>query len=373
MSKILTLIIFCALLLNGCTIEKKRYSSGYHTTWNVQKFIPKKTTATNFKSEKYRLLNIPKSEEDKNNPNDKTSSDSIQKNKTTLLNFEKANSKIKKQHSSISNSDTVPETKNPSLTKVKSAEKYNQEEKDFKRVKNSWLGFVFSLLTFIFSIPIIMEADAIAAYVMLVLGMVGMAVSIILIISYTIIKNKHLNQSHLYYNENYKTAPQANPNVPKNPEMIAARLAELNKKIKKHNTIRLIFLLPMVLTFTPLFLIGITSVFLFIVHSSKRRRLISERNELMYREAENNPKPSAVIQDKSSLQKKINKILSIIKINKTVLILSGLTTLILFAEASTAAINAIPLFIVIMLICILIQIILSIKKANITDELNMIQ
>ena len=40
---------------------------------------------------------------------------------------------------------------------------------------------------------------------------------------------------------------------------------------------------------------------------------------------------------------------------------------------STAAINAIPAIILILLITILIQIILAIKKANIKDELNLIQ
>jgi type I restriction enzyme M protein len=53
--------------------------------------------------------------------------------------------------------------------------------------------------------------------------------------------------------------------------------------------------------------------------------------------------------------------------------LSSLTILILAVEASTPAISAIPAIILILLISILIQIILGIKKAKIKDELNLIQ
>jgi hypothetical protein len=53
MIKFSTLTIFCLLLLSGCTIEKRQYSSGYHTTWNIQKILPKKSTANKFENEKY--------------------------------------------------------------------------------------------------------------------------------------------------------------------------------------------------------------------------------------------------------------------------------------------------------------------------------
>ncbi len=371
MSKILTLIIFCALLLNGCTIEKKRYSSGYHTTWNVQKFIPKKTTATNFKSEKYSLLNIPKSEEDKNNRDSKASIDTIQNNKVTSLTFGKINSKIKKLHSSISNTDTVPETKKPSQYEVKSSGKYDQEQKDTRRLVFSWVTLLLSIVAFFGSVVILFESGNPLGLVLLGLGVVGAATSIILIIAFTIAKNKHVKQSLLYYNKKNNDRNQFN--TPQNPETYAARLAELNKQIKRHNITRLIFLPPSILTVTYFFPVGLTCLIVFIVHTIKRKRLIVERNGLMNNETVAPPPPSSVIPDKKSLQMKLDKIVQRIKNNKVFLVLSSLTILILALEASTAAINAIPAIILILLISILIQIILAIKKANTKDELNLIQ
>ena len=371
MPKILALIIVFALLFNGCTIEKKRYSRGYHTTWNVQKFVPKKTTATNFKSEKYSLLNIPKSEEDKNTRDGNASIDTIQKNKVTSLTFGKVNSKIKKQHLSISNSDTVPETKSLNPTEVKSAEKYDQEQKDTRRLVFSWGGLLLSIAAFFGSVVILFESGNSLGLVLLGLGVVGAATSIILIIAFTIAKNKHVKQSQLYYNKKNNDRNQFN--TPQNPETHAARLAELNKQIKRHNITRLIFLPPSILTVTYFFPVGLTCLIVFIVHTIKRKRLIVERNGLMNNETVTPPPPSSVIPDKKSLQMKLDKIVQRIKINKVFLVLSSLTILILALEASTAAINAIPAIILILLITILIQIILAIKKANIKDELNLIQ
>ena len=372
MSKILTLIIFCALLLNGCTIEKKRYSNGYHTTWNVQKFIPKKTTATNFKSEKYSLLNIPKSEEDKNNRDDKASIDTIQKNNVTTLTFGKVNSKIKKQHLSISNTDTVPETKSPNPTEVKSAEKYNQEEKDFKRILRSWLSLAISTVAFFVSIPILVETDAGVAWALFGLGFVGVVVSIILIITYTIIKNKHLDQSHIYYKQDTVGTPIANPNVPRDQEEIASKVTDLNKKIKRYNIVRFTLLPLSILTFTYLFLFGMASLVLFSIYTSKRKRLIAVKNNLLNIEPKTNPASKLNTQNTASLQEKLEKLKKKMRINKIFMVLSCLTIIIMAAEASTAALSAIPAVVLALLISILIQIIWSVKKTNVSDELNLI-
>lgn len=371
MSKILALIIFCTLLLNGCTIEKRKYSKGFHTTWNLQKYAPKKTTATNFKFEKPSLLNIPKSSVQMNDLDDDSSIDSIQKNKFTALNPRNENSKTKKKQLSISNTDTVPETKNPSQAEIKPGEKYDQEEKDTRRLVFSWSTLLLSIAAFFGSVVILAGSGNSIGLVLLGLGVVGAATSIILIIAFTIAKNKHVKQSKLYYHK--KNKDLTNFNTPKNTEVLARRLAELNKEIKNQNIIRFVFLLPSLLSVTYLFPIGLACLITFIVYSIQRKRLIVERNELMNNETRTTPPPAYVIPDKKSLQSKLDKIAHRIKINKIFLALSSLTILILAVEASTAAISAIPAIILILLISILIQIILGIKKAKIKDELNLIQ
>lgn len=371
MWKNLSLIFICILVVSGCTIEKRKYSNGYHTTWNIQRFVPKTTTAKNFKSEKSSLLNIPKYSVQMNDLDDDSSIDSIQKNKFTALNPRNENSKTKKKQLSISNTDTVPQTKNTSQAAINPVEKYDQEEKDTRRLVFSWSGLLLSIAAFFGSILILAESGNSIGLVLLGLGVVGAATSIILIIAFTIAKNKHVKQSKLYYHQKNKDLTQFN--TPQNPEVHAKRLAELNKEIKKDNIIRFVFLLPSVLTVTYLFPIGLACLITFIVYTFQRKRLIVERNELMNNETKTNPPASPVIQDKKSLQSKLDNIAKKIKINKIFLALSSLTILILAVEASTTAISAIPAIILILLISILIQIILGIKKAKIKDELNLIQ
>jgi hypothetical protein len=235
----------------------------------------------------------------------------------------------------------------------------------------SWSTLLLSIAAFFGSVVILAGSGNSIGLVLLGLGVVGAATSIILIIAFTIAKNKHVKQSKLYYHK--KNKDLTNFNTPKNTEVLARRLAELNKEIKKQNIIRLVFLLPSLLSVTYLFPIGLACLITFIVYSIQRKRLIVERNELMNNETRTTPPPAYVIPDKKSLQSKLDKIAHRIKINKIFLALSSLTILILAVEASTAAISAIPAIILILLISILIQIILGIKKAKIKDELNLIQ
>ncbi len=370
MTKLSACLIICILVLHGCTIEKRKYSSGYHTTWNVQRFVPKKTTAANSKSEKSSLLNIPKSSLQMNELDDDSSIDTIQKNRFTELNPGNENSKTKKKQLSISNTDTVPENKNTSQAEIKPVEKYDQEEKDSRRLVIFWSTLLLSIAAFFGSVVILAGSGNSIGLVLLGLGVVGAATSIILIIAFTIAKNKHVKQSKLYYHK--KNKDLTNLNTPQNTEVHAARLAELNKEIKKQNIIRFVFLLPSLLTVTYLFPIGLACLITFIVYSIQRNRLIAERNELMNNETRTTSPPAYVIPDKKSLQSKLDKIAHKIKINKIFLALSSLTILILALEASTPAISAIPVIILVLLIFILIQIILGIKKAKIKDELNLV-
>ncbi len=364
MSKVLTLIILCTLTLSGCTIEKKRYSNGYHTTWNVHKHFQKKTTASNFKSQTNSLIGLHESADLLSNSDVNDAPDSIQKKKSISLNFEKANAKSKKRQLAFSSTDTVPETKIENLSSIKPHEKYDQQKKDKKRVLISWLVLVTSFLAFITGLPIIAATDAGIGYALLGLGVIGAGISIILIIAYTIIKNRHRKQSYIYYN-------QANPNVPDDPEEIASKVTSLNKKMKSYNIVRFSLLPLSILTLTYLFPFGLASLVLFFIYTSKRKQLIVERNNLVNLEPNTNPAQQFSLQHKAYLQEQLANLKKKMKFNKIFMVLNCLTIIILAAEASTAAFNAIPIFILAILISIVIQLIWSIKKTNIRDELNL--
>lgn len=366
------LLIIGLLLTCGCTIEKRKYTSGYHTTWNFKKTLPQKTTAKIHSPERQNLsdvtVQVEKEESIDLKGDSKDLSYSIQ-SKNTLSTIK---SNVSIHPSLISNADTVPETKIDNVTSIQPIEKYDQEKKDIKRVLISWLTLVTSFLAFVFGIAIIIESDAGIGYALLGLGVIGAGISIILIIAYTIIKNRHLRQSHIYYNQNANQTPQANPNVPRDPEEIASKVKNLNKKIKSYNIFRFSILPISILTITYLFPFGLASLILFFIYTSKRKRLIAERNNLLNNEPKTNPFSEISTQDKASLQEQLAKLNKKMKINKIFMALSCLTIIIMATEASTAALSAIPAVVLALLISIVIQIIWAIQKTNVRDELNLI-
>jgi len=287
MPKILTLTIFCALLLNGCTIEKKRYSSGYHTSWNVQHLFPKGNNANQFQKEESKLSFSPKLNSQNDNALRPTSSDSIQKQESGKQAQLSIDSKHKKQHQTTSISDTVPETKKNESKMQNTVELFDQLQQDRRSIRFSWLSLLASLVVFIGGFAIWWQTESALSEALLSLGFLGLIASLILIIAFTILKNKHIKQSPQYYKKKNKDLTQFN--TPQNPEVHAAQLAELNKEIKKDNIIRFIFLLPSILTLTYLFPIGLACLITFIVYTFQRKRLIVERNEMMNNETKTNP------------------------------------------------------------------------------------
>jgi hypothetical protein len=197
MSKILALIIFCTLLLNGCTIEKRKYSSGYHTTWNVQHLFPKVKSTNQSQREESKLSLSPKLNSQNDNALRLTSSDSIQKQESGKQTELSKDSKHKKQHLTTSVSDTVPETKKNESTVQNTVEHSDELEFYKKNIAHSWFGLLISVVTFIGSIALLLGTDSEIGFFLLPLGILGGIVSIILIITFTILKHKHENLINL--------------------------------------------------------------------------------------------------------------------------------------------------------------------------------
>jgi membrane protein YdbS with pleckstrin-like domain len=197
MKKSILLSILFILSLGSCTIEKRKYSSGYHTTWNVQHLFPKGNSANQSQREESKLSFSPKLNSKNEYALLPIFSDSIEKQDSGEHNPLSIDSKHKKHRLAPSISDTVPKVKKKDQELPNAIELKDQLQIDKKLVARSWLVLLFSVITFIGSIAMLLGTDSEFAYVLWSLGSLGVIVSIILIIVFTIIKNKHKNQLKL--------------------------------------------------------------------------------------------------------------------------------------------------------------------------------
>ena len=228
MRKYLSLMILCLLVMSGCTIEKRKYSSGYHTTWNVQHLFPK-VKSTNQSQREESKLSFSQELASKNESaflpifSDSTKNQESENSAVSSL-----ASKKKTQHLASSVSDTVPEVKKKEDNLPNTIELYDQLQIDKKLVARSWLVLLISAVTFIGSIAMLLGTDSEFAYVLWSLGSLGGIVSIILIIVFTILKNKHKNQLKL--NQRRLEPSPAVSEEEKN--LLQKRLDKLTRKIR---------------------------------------------------------------------------------------------------------------------------------------------
>jgi hypothetical protein len=243
MSKILALIIFCTLILNGCTIEKRKYSSGYHTTWNVQHLFPKGNSANQFQQEESKLSLTPKPHSKNESALHPIFPDSIEKQESGEHAPLSIDSKHKKHLLAPSISDTVPKTKTNESTVQNTVEPFDQLEFYNKQVAHSWFGLLISLVTFIGSIALLLGTDSEFALVLLPLGILGGIISIILILVFTIIKNKHKNQ--LILNQRRLEPSTAFSEEEKNS--LQKRLDKLTRKIRFNKILLVISVITVIM------------------------------------------------------------------------------------------------------------------------------
>ncbi|MFM1772775.1 MAG: hypothetical protein RLZZ71_1917 [Bacteroidota bacterium] len=449
MTKLSACLIICILILHGCTIEKRKYSSGYHTTWNVQHLLPKGNSANQSQREESKLSFSSKLHSNSEYALFPIFSDSTKNQKSENQTVLSVTTKKKNQRLAPIVSDTVPEVKKKKDVEQNEFEPYNQTFKDEMRVRRSWLGFFSSLAGFIAGAAILWNVESIVGFALLFFGLIGLGISLTLIIAFSIARKKHHEQI-LWYHKLQKMAFSSETS--KSKEEIYARVTEIDQKLKKLKTARLVFGLVSILTFSPLFLVGIASFILFIIKSGKRKNLKEERNILTYDESKaafptkkedidarlieidqklkklktarlifglitiltillfpiaiatfviylvktgkskrlleeryllNYQKsktpnqPSVSEEEKNMLQRRFNNIMRKIRINKILIATSAIVVLMLtlFAVASgfpLAIMGAIGIFGAVLFSFITIQVVLMLKKANISDRLNML-
>jgi hypothetical protein len=168
MSKFITLAFLSALLFNGCTIEKRTYSNGYHTTWNVHHILPNKTVAKKFQNGHYLQPEITKEQSAK-------TIDSIDKQPKALeLKPELTPIEIKKEEkkNSLRQSNVVSDTLPDKL--------YSKEEENFlenvRKLKVARAGCISSFITFVSSIALYAATFSSFAAICLAIGIIGVLV-----------------------------------------------------------------------------------------------------------------------------------------------------------------------------------------------------
>ncbi len=266
MSKILTLIIFCAFLLNGCTIEKKRYSSGYHTSWHSSKNREEKSDIIQSNYDNFYPL-VSFKEIEKNNLKETTvinssSNTSAKKNKSP----KKKHAIRKLQNTELDSipKDSINSATTENIQRSELAEKFLNDEK-----KLSFWQLVFGLSSTAGAagISIFYYLENVLSSLLIVGGGLGMLVSIILVF---IFLARRSNIKHEYRQALRRSSIGGQAN----------NLENLNKEIKKLTIQKVLFGLGILTIVIPPFLIGIASLILFITKSKQRKRLIVERKQM---------------------------------------------------------------------------------------------
>ena len=375
MKKSILLSILFIVSLGSCTIEKRKYSSGYHTTWNVQHLFPKGNNANQSQREESKLSFSPKLHSNNEYALFPIFSDSTKNQKSENQTVLSVTTKKKNQRLAPIVSDTVPEVKKKEQELPSTIQLKDQLLIDKKIVARSWLVLLFSVVTFIGSIAMLLGTDSEFAYVLWALGSIGGIVSIILIIVFTILKNKRKNQIKLNQKRHELAINPSNQVNHKSRKEIDARLAEIDQILKKLKKVRIIFGILAILTLTPLFPIGIASFAVFLITTWKRNRLNEERYLLPYQEGPTPSAPPVSEEEKSLLQKRLDKLTRKIRFNKILLVISAIAVLMLSLFLVTsgyydAVVGALEIFILLLLLFISLQIIQGKKKNKIEDRLN---
>ena len=228
MKKSILLSILFILSLGSCTIEKRKYSSGYHTTWNVQHLFPKGNSANQFQQEESKLSLTPKPHSKNESALHPIFPDSIEKQESGEHAPLSIDSKHKKHRLAPSISDTVPKVKKKEQELPSTIQLKDQILIDKKLVARSSLVLLISAVTFIGSIAMLLGTDFEFALVLLTLGGLGGIVSIILIIAFTLLKNKHKNQIEL----NQKRLEPSPAVSEEEKNLLQKRLDKLTRKIR---------------------------------------------------------------------------------------------------------------------------------------------
>lgn len=228
MYKYYTLFIFSVILLNSCTIEKRKYTSGYHTTWNVQRISAKGNSENKYDKVNY---SAPKIFNEKDFAQLGNADDSLKHQKEIRNRKLQEVANLKKEKAPTSVSDTVPEKTEEFLSTLSPqnapiAREYIEQSRKHLKAR---LGIFTSAIVGTIGFAIALENDAVLAYIAFGLGYLGIIVfgiMAIVILIHKITAYYDLRRSILYSNNNYNKSTNS---------LNALKLIELEEKIKYNN------------------------------------------------------------------------------------------------------------------------------------------
>ncbi len=166
MSKFTTLVFCSILLFSGCTIEKRTYLKGYHTTWNAHNILPKKkNTAKKFLSERSGRHEIPKEHSAKSFDSNAERAEALElKPELTPTEIKQEEKKNTYRRLKVV-SDTLPENH------------YSQEEENFlenaRKLRVVRAGALSSFITIVASIALYLATFSSFATIALAIGFIG--------------------------------------------------------------------------------------------------------------------------------------------------------------------------------------------------------
>jgi len=173
MKKIILLSILFIVSLGSCTIEKRKYSSGYHTTWNVQKFSPKANKEITI--ERISAAKILKKEESelKGIPEDELLiQEEIKIQKTAEIEtYKKEKIALHPSKSAINNNKVLSDSLSPQSAII--AENYLWHVKKYQKAK---LHTLISFVVGAAGLFVALDADVGFAYVAIFVGYFGLIV-----------------------------------------------------------------------------------------------------------------------------------------------------------------------------------------------------
>lgn len=266
MPKILALIIVFALLFNGCTIEKKRYSKGYHTSWHLLKNREDNSNIIQSNHDNFNPI-VSFKEIKKDNLKETTVIKSSSNNKTKKINLREKKYVLRNLRNTELDSipkDSINSATTENIQRSELAENFLNDEK-----KLSFWQLIFGLSSTAGAagISIFYYLENVLSSLLIVGGGLGMLVSIILVF---IFLARRSNSKHEYRQALRRSSIGGQAN----------NLENLNKEIKKLTIQKLLFGIGILTIVIPPFLIGIASLILFITKSRQRKLLIAERKQM---------------------------------------------------------------------------------------------
>lgn len=228
MYKYYTFFIFCVILLNGCNIEKRKYTSGYHTTWNVQRISAKGNRENNYDKANY---STPKIFNEKDFAQLGNADDSLKNQKEIKNRKLQEVATLKKEKAPSSVSDTIPKKTEEFLSTLspQSAPIARDYLEQTKRLIKARTGIFSSFAISILGLFIAADIDAAVAYIALLFGFVG-------VIVFGIIALVILTRKDLAYQDLKRSILYSNNASPSNETSInELKLLELDESIKYNN------------------------------------------------------------------------------------------------------------------------------------------